>query len=114
MKTDALPDTAPLGRLPATPHTPGPWRIRQPKGGGTAHIIWRNDEGPGFAGETNTNHRIIARDIHREADARLIAAAPDLLAALETLTREWDLGRSPLAAEWSKARAAIAKTEGRQ
>ena len=44
-----------------------------------------------------------------DANARLIAAAPSLLAALETLTREWDLGRSPLASEWSKARVAIAK-----
>ena len=44
--------------------------------------------------------------------AALMAAAPDLLAALETLTREWDLGRSPLASEWSKARAAIARATG--
>jgi hypothetical protein len=44
--------------------------------------------------------------------AALMAAAPDLLAALETLKREWDLGRSPLASEWSKAREAIARAKG--
>ena len=102
-----------------TKHTPGPWQIAQPKGAGTARFIWRNDEGPGFAGETNTNYRMVARDVHSEADARLIACAPDLLAALrllldglQTYAPEF-LHGLPKADYIRAARAAIAKAEGR-
>ena len=81
-----------------TKHTPGPWISND--------LGLQNVKGDGIAA--------YAADCYpNDDDARLIAAAPDLLAALETLTREWDLGRSPLAAEWSKARAAIRNAEGR-
>jgi hypothetical protein len=50
------------------------------------------------------------------ANATLIAAAPDLLAALRTLLTEWDAphssGSSVLAAQYEAARAAIAKAGG--
>jgi hypothetical protein len=99
-------------------HTPGPWQIAAPKGNGTAHMIWRNDEGPDSAAETNTNHKIIARDVHNAGDARLIAAAPDLLAALKGLyeTGAPDglaLTADEIQARFDAARAALAKTEGR-
>ena len=103
-----------------TKHTPGPWQIRQPEGDGTAHIIWRNDEGPGFAGETNTNHRIIARHVHSAANAALIAAAPDLLKSLErwqTFARDngWtDADYQSGGIGWiTEMNAAIAKAGGR-
>lgn len=63
-------------------HTPGPWQVGSPKGAGTARFIWRNDEGPNSPAETNTSYLCIARDVHIPADAALISAAPDLLAAL--------------------------------
>lgn len=49
-----------------------------------------------------------------DANARLIAAAPDLLEALKRLTRDMETPRTRKATEaWDAARAAIAKAEGR-
>jgi hypothetical protein len=56
-----------------------------------------------------------------EANARLIAAAPELLAALKALIIDWDAIDSDAQvpeeindnAHWKAARAAIAKVEGR-
>jgi hypothetical protein len=94
-------------------HTPGPWavatgrtpdlaghgpaiRIKGPLGIRLAYII---DGAPEDTdGITPT----------MEADARLIAAAPDLLTALEAWT-EWAVNRDVPFALISKTRAAIAK-----
>ena len=76
-------------------HTPGPWTV--------VAIDWA---------ETG-NARFEIKGIRRTgmADARLIAAAPDLLEALQ---RAVDLlARYPKHDEaWRQARAAIAKVEG--
>ena len=92
-------------------HTPGPWQISRTRGGknGTSLTIWRNDEGPNSSEETNTNWSWIAQHIHSEADARLIAAAPELLEALEMaqLWLDYD-GRYDM----QKINAAIAKAKG--
>jgi hypothetical protein len=59
-------------------HTPGPW-----------NMFTEDDEGPGKLPGTYTvdgpSLDWIAQGINDEANARLIAAAPDLLAALERL-----------------------------
>jgi len=91
-----------------TKHTPGPWVAVD------GDIFTERRHKPIIA-STFEDGEPMGTGITRDAafaNAALIAAAPDLLAALETLTREWDLGRSPLAAEWSKARAAIALATG--
>lgn len=77
-------------------HTPGPWRVSQPSGnyidtptGSIAALMY---------GATKT-------------DARLIAAAPELLAVLQEAVNKgymWD--HDPEL--WSKANAAIAKAKG--
>ena len=36
----------------------------------------------------------------------------DLLAALQNLTTRWDRGETPIASDWTKARAAIARAKG--
>ena len=66
--------------MTTTTHTPGPWKIGRYRSGGrgTSRTIWRGDDN-----ERNTNWALIARHIHNPADAALIAAAPELLAALE-------------------------------
>jgi hypothetical protein len=49
-----------------------------------------------------------------EADARLIAAAPDMLAALRDMTMMYrrELANDVQTEAWDAARAAIAKAEG--
>lgn len=85
-----------------TKHTPGPW--------------WVDDNGCVAAGHGDTYETIAIMhdwqgDSEREANARLIAAAPELLEALRAVLDEIDeneCGQS-LSVRIGKARAAIAK-----
>lgn len=86
-------------------HTPGPWRIET--GGGsdpTSHVYADDPNGCAADGDLVT----IADLIENEANARLIAAAPDLLAACKKM-------RQIASAQFglNEANAAIAKAEGR-
>lgn len=94
--------------------TPGPWRA----------VIWRHSgqpdtvcvkdaQGreiigwPGFDGVPCTKAEI-------RANAKLAAAAPDLLAALKGLIpRDFDQHPGDFAEDWHRARAAVARAEGR-
>jgi len=89
-------------------HTPGPWQVVDGHYPGFREII-----GPSFT----ISIVMLATDLtihdrwNREADAFLIAAAPDLLAELESLVDKVE------SAGWHKseteaARAAIAKAKG--
>ncbi|OOE15148.1 hypothetical protein BSR09_00660 [Stutzerimonas degradans] len=88
-------------------HTPGPWRAVQASNSGQVHIL----------AEVNGYDRAISMDIwndcdEQEANVRLIAAAPDLLEALEhcvdSLGSEFALPSECI----QQARAAIAKARG--
>lgn len=59
-------------------HTPGPWTVSEQE---TGRIYIASDDNLALAGMFFTAHPESARE-----DARLMAAAPDLLAALEGLT----------------------------
>lgn len=82
-------------------HTPGPWRY---------------DYAPGYCGELLApNGTTLAEFVTEpsEADARLIAAAPELLEALNAMLTHMGMDED----EWNKvtfdqARAAIAKANG--
>lgn len=76
-------------------HTPGPWKIRAYKD-------------RGFAIDFNEDQEQIVDFVYEEADAHLIAAAPDLLEALEAVVRVADRAT----VEFDMARAAIAKARG--
>ena len=94
-------------------HTPGPWtyrRAKYPVDGSYDYAIAAKVGGQEFC--------IIAEAFGRvadavwpdaEANARLIAAAPDLLAALKDVVAVADRKTD----EFDRARAAIAKAEGR-
>lgn len=61
-----------------TKHTPGPWTMAAPKGNLTAWAIESAMQHPvAWVAQTLADNRI------DDANARLIAAAPELLAALE-------------------------------
>ena len=93
-------------------HTPGPWRVRKDEPG--KWLLKQEGNGGLYLFDLRECPGIAATD----ANARLIAAAPDLLAALRALITEWDRPREiPADPDWcdaivGQARAAIAKAEG--
>lgn len=56
-------------------HTPGPWTARQVGGKGFSGQV-------GYAIDFNSDQEQVVDFVYEAADAHLIAAAPDLLAAL--------------------------------
>src|SRR5690606_32489194 len=100
------------GRRVMAEHTPGPWDVvttdYQPRGYPRAVIA--------YSDRPQGNH-VIAPNVSSEANARLIAAAPDMLAALEHLTRGLpalleSIGYADEEGLIDEARAAIAKATG--
>ncbi len=95
-------------------HTKGPWHVGERRG---EHIaIKHSDHAPGAISWTLA--LAVARPTwaaQAEANARLIAAAPDLLEALR-LIAEQDPAENALDPQWAAriARAAIAKATGGQ
>jgi len=82
-------------------HTPGPWTIQGAFiGTDDAHIAQVKGEGRGVTFQ------------RAEANSALIAAAPDLLAALSELLAESEEFHNPNTEGWNMARAAIAKATG--
>jgi hypothetical protein len=84
-----------------TKHTPGPWFYNQDEGGFQGHNVNVADQVIADIPDDNPN---------AAHDARLIAAAPDLLEELKTLVA----GAQHYALDWdlTAALAAIAKAEG--
>ena len=92
-------------------HTPGPWTVNYE----TDINGMENDPENGCAGLVDVAH-VYMRTVpgRHEANARLIAAAPELLEALqEAVDRQaYREGSGPN--WWENARAAIAKATGEQ
>lgn len=84
--------------------TPGPWNVERPYGETGLYIVapntgiiakvWEPDSGYGYASD----------------NARLIAAAPDLLNMLQRMVDETSGGAAPCPLTLEHARAALAKT----
>jgi len=111
-----------ITEVPATTrpsHTPGPWSLsasfdrveRRVKHGDNPPLVW------GIASGINSAHPDYMPRAEQIANARLIAAAPELLEALERISTAYDETlRHPIAAPLLQAiygaRAAIAKARG--
>lgn len=102
-----------------TKHTPGPWTVESTgmgysvRGDGNGHcVVFTNTASCSKA----ALRRSISKDEEESANARLVAAAPDLLEALERITRELGVPQpgypQPVANAVEIARAAIAKARG--
>jgi hypothetical protein len=93
-------------------HTLGPWWTQASTANGEPEIVVNRPWSAGGASvcvvESSRRHDVLL------ADARLIAAAPELLEALETLANEeWRDDSDPILENArTKARAAIAKAKG--
>ena len=68
-------------------HTPGPWSARRRRGQAFAAVSeWRVSQ----TSEGEDGLLSVARGVSNEATARLIAAAPDMLAALQQFVDAFD------------------------
>lgn len=101
----------------AVRHTPGPWHWPHdsnhlkpvnpdPERSAVSEILYA-DGGHGFLGRSNEDTLA-----ELEADRRLIAAAPELLAALERLLLSGDVRDAADKSALTQARAAISKATG--
>lgn len=88
-------------------HTPSPWHLDPSE---MDHVI---DDDYHVVGGGSAEDAFQFAGFMRTEDARLIAAAPDLLEALDALMSLESRGRlMPVGKEWDAARAAIAKAVG--
>lgn len=100
-------------------HTPGPWIAKKRRTiYGHAHFISMHigKLAPNATGEAVFDVQPYARPAIAEANARLIAAAPAMLAALERLTRQAECtchdGGENFTCDVCEARAALAAAKG--
>ena len=104
--------------MTAAKHTPGPWQYDTDPTGWEYRIV-QADRAPYTPGYSDVAHFSVntvrgeARDV-QEANARLIASAPDLLEALDRIVNQFDheIGPEHVDEYYSDARAAIAKARG--
>jgi hypothetical protein len=104
--------------MTAPKHTPAPWRYirRSDKEFSHPSIEALDDTFSvvilGFKDDPKDDGGVRGRTTgEAEANAHLIAAAPDLLAALQTLVEQAER-HDAVGLYWDQARAAIAKAEG--
>ena len=97
-------------------HTPGPWSINSGELRASIEAVNPNFKSPGLT-PMESKTRIVASvpfgacGGRHEADARLIASAPELLEALEMLV--FIFANENVGRDWiNQARAAIAKAKG--
>lgn len=98
-------------------HTPGPWRLKLQRYGGYRVFKLFIDNPDGSyqeLGDFRGVHRVSDPDEETIANARLIAAAPDLLEALAAIVNSTDYGADDDRPLMQAARAAIAKAERAQ
>ena len=86
-----------------TPYTPGPWRIYENPRTENIHVFGGGD------------HICVmgASDIIDAANARLIRAAPEMLALLKELEWDFGTGRTYVSGEYYKIKHLINKIEGK-
>ncbi|HZR03870.1 MAG TPA: hypothetical protein VFA81_11925 [Burkholderiales bacterium] len=95
-------------------YTSGPWQfeifVSKPDGGGPP--IWRvfSDNDSSYEA---TLCELWSGEHDNEANARLIAAAPDLLAACEEFVRKVNAGEARSTRSYRQMKAAIAKARGK-
>lgn len=96
-------------------HTPGPWTVRN----NGPH--WNNPAIVNFDICWSPDGERVAEHVYEEADARLIAAAPDMDAALRAFVDAHDMAETEpdrmlvgmqMGCAYEMARAAIAKATG--
>ena len=93
-------------------HTPGPWTFA-PLSTASRFRATQQEERFGIYADTAPEGHRMPAEAQGEANARLIAAAPDLLEALEALVFDFD-SHSTADESISRARAALKKARGEE
>ncbi|WP_236547270.1 hypothetical protein [Enterobacter roggenkampii] len=93
-------------------HTPGPWSV---------NVIgqhWNNKSLKHIEVTFGQDGECICDTVYNPSDANLIAAAPDLLEALQNATRVLEAGKNVKFPDWietiQKSKAAISKALGEE
>lgn len=102
-----------------TKHTPGPWKaeeVRFNPNGRNSYFAWTvQGKGKGCIAEIKyTGHHPKDEISEDEANARLIAAAPELFAVCAEIVRLGDAGIAVPEKVYIMSRAVIAKARGEQ
>lgn len=98
--------------------TPGPWHLHSD--GKQLLVIARGPIISGCVACISTDWAHADQNAEQQSNAKLIAAAPELLAALKSVHREFEArerqfgSENPNVEPWHSVIAAIAKAEGRQ
>ena len=101
-------------------HTPGPWKLRSVGRDVLAIVAHpQHDHYEVEVSRSVTNIPGLAEGEEWSANARLIAAAPEMLEALEDIVEQWETTRQRVPADLSDsirvfAQAAIRKARGEQ
>lgn len=98
-------------------HTPGPWTADKLQDQSAFNIFMQGYGSAGASVHHCSNATNCMGSLEVEANARLIAAAPELLAALQALADAVQTFTNATPADWSelaKANAAIAQATGGQ
>ena len=90
-------------------HTPGPWEIGRSYS--TTHATPVRAKGENLAWVCGLDSPLKFSEAETRANARLISAAPDLLAALEAVADYWQGGDVPADID-TAMRAALKKAKG--
>lgn len=98
----------------STTHTPGPWRAFFTEANQRTRIgDWYFTQEPTSTSRPVRFRRVSASNVEARANAALIAAAPELLAALELIARSTGFNGGTSVEELQRiAQAAIAKARG--
>jgi hypothetical protein len=89
-------------------HTPGPWSVGHPDDNGQPVVTSAY-----FEIATCWHHCVASVEKQAHANARLMAAAPDMLSVVKAFVAQYPVGLNPFLDEaYREALAAIAKAQG--
>ena len=95
-------------------HTPSPWRTIESANTTMRTVVGPDFPGQGYIADVNLCRTNDAQDVDGEANARLIAAAPELLAACQQTLAYFLRSQQSHAPEVKALQSAINKAEGRE
>ena len=97
-------------------HTPSPWRTIESANKTMRTVVGPDFPGQGYIADVNLCRTSDAQDVDGEANARLIAAAPELLQLVKDMREAFYVKgtRKALLAVMERSKSVMEKAEGRE